>query len=411
MSRHAIRSTLATFVLLSSGAGGALAAEGGTPILDLRYRHESVDQAGFAHDAHADTVRVRAGYATAAWHGWSALAEADGVLGLGDGRYNDTRNGQRQYPVIADRPGAEINQALLRYVAGKNSATLGRQRINLGNQRFVGGSAWRQNEQTYDGARLQLAPLDALSVDYSYVDGINTVFGPDDSAASNRANPSDIEGHSHLLQAGWRIVPALSASAYHYELELDGIAVNATAPSGTLDSRTTGLRLEGTQGAWSYAAEYARQRELDSNPWSLDSRYLLAELGWKVHGATLKAGYESLGGGEGAGNRAFQTPLATKHLFQGWADVFLTTPAQGVDDAYVGATVPLGGGSLQAWYHDFSPERGGGRYGDEIDLSYAHPVPGVKGLAGLAKLARYRSDDPARTADTGKLWLQLQYTY
>ena len=410
MPRHPRRSTLAVLVVLSLGPGSAL-PDTGTPTLDLRYRHESVDQDGFAQDAHADTLRVRAGYATPAWHGWSALAEADGVLGLGDGRYNDPPNGRPQYPVIADRAGAEINQALLRYVAGKNSATLGRQRINLGNQRFVGGSAWRQNEQTYDGVRLQLAPAEPLSLDYSYVDGINTVFGPDDSAASTRANPSDIGGHSHLLQAGWRIAPALAASAYHYRLDLDGIAVTATAPPGTLDSRTTGLRLEGAQGGWSYAAEYARQRELDGNPWTLDSRYLLAELGWKVRGSTLKAGYESLGGGEGSGNRAFQTPLATKHAFQGWADVFLTTPAQGVDDLYAGATVPLAGGSLQAWYHDFSPQRGGGSYGDEIDLSYAHPVPGVKGLAGLLKLARYRSDDRSHTADTGKLWLQLQYTY
>ncbi|WP_372018093.1 alginate export family protein [Pseudoxanthomonas sp. 10H] len=411
MPRPAVRSILPFLVVLPLAAGHALAAGTGTPILDLRYRHESVDQAGFARNAHADTLRVRAGYATSAWHGWSVLAEADGVLGLGDGRYNDTRNGQRQYPVIADRPGAEINQALLRRALGKHSATFGRQRINLGNQRFVGGVGWRQNEQTYDGARLQLAPLDALAIDYSYVDGINTVFGPDDSAASSRANPSDIEGHSHLLQVGWKLAPALAASAYHHELKLDGIAVGATAPYGTLDSRTTGLRLEGAQGAWSYAAEYARQRDLDSNPWTLDSRYRLAELGWKVRGVALKAGVESLGGGDGPGNRAFQTPLATKHLFQGWADVFLTTPAQGIDDAYLGATVPLAGGSLQAWYHEFSPERGGGRYGDEVDLSYAHPVPGLKGVAGLVKLARYRSDDPSRTVDTDKLWLQLQYTY
>ena len=405
----AMRSTLAAAVLLSS-VPPALAATG-TPILDLRYRHEQVDQDGFADDARADTLRVRAGYATSAWHGWSALAEADAVLGLGAGRYNDTRNGQRQYPVIADRPGAEINQALLRYASGKNSATLGRQRINLGNQRFVGGSAWRQNEQTYDGARVQLVPLERLALDYSFIDGINTVFGPDDSAASNRGNPSHIDGHSHLLQASLRWAPALSANAYHYRLDLEGIAVTATAPPGTLSSRTTGLRLEGTQGAWSYAGEYAHQQALADNPWTLDSRYLLAELGWKVHGVALKAGYESLGGGDGPGNRAFQTPLATKHLFQGWADVFLTTPAQGVDDIYVGATVPLAGGSLQAWYHDFSPERGGGSYGDEIDLSYAHPIPALKGLSGLLKLARYRSDDRTRTVDTDKLWLQLQYAY
>ena len=53
-----------------------------------------------------------------------------------------------------------------------------------------------------------------------------------------------------------------------------------------------------------------------------------------------------LGGDNGSGNRAFQTPLATKHAFQGWADQFLTTPADGIEDAYLGVTAPLLGGLL-----------------------------------------------------------------
>ncbi|MCY1547804.1 hypothetical protein D9M68_838820 [compost metagenome] len=123
----------------------------------------------------------------------------------------------------------------------------------------------------------------------------------------------------------------------------------------------------------------------------------------------MKAGYEVLGGAEGPGNRAFQTPLATKHAFQGWADLFLMTPADGIEDAYFGAILPLFGGSLQAWYHDFRAEQGSSRYGKEIDLSYAHPVPDVKGLVGLVKYASYDADDFA--VDTDKLWLQLQYSY
>lgn len=379
--------------------------------LDLRYRHEQVDQDGVAREAVTDTLRLRSGYRSGSWHGWSALAEADAVLDLGGGHHNDTRNGQRQYPVIADPAGAALNQALLRHVHGNTAASIGRQRINLGNQRFVGSSAWRQNEQTFDGVRLQWQPTPALALDYTWLDGISTVFGPADSAASTRANAAHIDGRGHLLQASAAIAPALSASAYHHRLDLEDAAITASAPAGTLASRTSGLRLEGAQGAWSYAAGYARQRGLERNPWRLDSRYRLLELGYRLRGALLKAGHESLGGGEGVGNRAFQTPLATKHAFQGWADVFLVTPAAGVDDRYAGVTVPLAGGSLQAWYHDFVPERGGGRYGREIDLSWSRPIAAVPGLSGLAKLARYRSDDPARSADVDKFWLQLQYAY
>jgi hypothetical protein len=398
-------------LLLAALPLAAVAADGPGPSLDLRYRYEHVEQDGLARDADAHTLRARVGYLTPQWHGWSALGEIDGVAHLGSDRFNDTRNGERAYPVVADPDGAAINQALVRWAFGGGSATFGRQRINLGNQRFVGGVGWRQNEQTYDAVRLQLAPLDRLTFDYTVIGRIHTVFGPDDGRFATRANPAKIGGRSHLLQAGLRIAPALSATAYHYRLDLDGIAVSATAPLGTLSSHTTGLRLEGASGAWRYAAEIARQRDLGDNPWDLDSRYALGELGYQWRGTMFKAGYESLGGGDGSGNRAFQTPLATKHAFQGWADVFLTTPAAGVVDRYVGATVPLGGGSLQAWYHDFSPERGGGDYGNEVDLSYAHAIPGVKGLNGLLKLARYRSDDATRTADTDKLWVQVQYTY
>jgi hypothetical protein len=35
----------------------------------------------------------------------------------------------------------------------------------------------------------------------------------------------------------------------------------------------------------------------------------------------------------------------------------------------------------------------------------------VKGLVGLLKYASYDSDDRARTVDTDKLWVQVQYTY
>ena len=37
---------------------------------------------------------------------------------------------------------------------------------------------------------------------------------------------------------------------------------------------------------------------------------------------------------EGNGTIGFSTPLATLHKFQGFADVFLTTPASGITDAY-----------------------------------------------------------------------------
>jgi len=373
------------------------------PTLDARYRYEHVDQDNTLKHANAQTLRTRVGLQSGKWYGLSALIEADNVSRIGEASYNETRNGQREYSVVADPDGSEVNQALLRYDHQYGSAVLGRQRINLDNQRFVGGVAWRQNEQTYDGTLLQLKPLAGLTLSYAYIDNINSIFGPGNGKYDTAGNPANIEGHSHLLNAQYVLMPELTATAYQYRLGLD----NLTA--GSQSSKTTGARLNGAISGVSYVLEYAQQNEYADNPLDLDSDYYLAELGYTIKGMALKAGYEVLGGDEGPGNRAFQTPLATKHAFQGWADIFLLTPAGGIQDAYAGVTAPLFGGTLQAWYHDFRAEQGSSQYGEEINLSYAHPIPGVKGLVGLIKYASYDADDFA--VDTDKAWLQVQYSY
>ncbi len=377
--------------------------------IDARYRYEHVDQDNALDNAEAQTLRTRLTLQSGKWYGLSALVEVDNVARLGDAAYNDSRNGQTDHSLVADPDGSEINQALLRYDQQMGSAVLGRQRINLDNQRFVGGVAWRQNEQTYDAALAQLRPLEGLSLTYAYLDNINSIFGPDDGRFANRSNPADIEGHSHLLNVQYVVRPELTVTAYHYLLGLDNLALTGAGPLGTLSSRTSGVRLSGALAGVSYALEYARQSDYADNPQELDSDYWLAELGYTVRGVLLKAGYEVLGGDAGPGNRAFQTPLATKHAFQGWADQFLTTPADGVRDAYFGASTALLGGTLQAWYHDFRADQGSSQYGEELDLAYGRAIPGIKGLTGLVKYARYDADDFA--VDTDKLWLQLQYTY
>ncbi len=384
---------------------------GGTPLLDLRYRYEHVGQEGFARDADAHTLRARLGYRTARWHGWSALGEVDGVAHLGDERFNDTRNGHGQYPTVADPDGAELNQALLRYDGARGSAQFGRQRINLGNQRFVGGSGWRQNEQTYDGAMAEWAPAARWKLTYAYVGNINTVFGPDDPATPSATAPANIHGDSHLLQARFAPGEALALTGYHYRLDLENIAVAAAAPRGTLSANTTGLRLQGGHAAFGYVLEHARQVDGHGNPWSLDSRYWLGEASYAAKRVKTTAGIEILGAGKGGpGNRAFQTPLATKHVFQGWADQFGTTPADGLRDAYANAALPLAGGRMQAWYHDLRSDRGSHRYGREFDLAWERAIPQLKGLSVLLKAARYRSSDDLRTRDADKFWVQVQYS-
>ena len=56
------------------------------------------------------------------------------------------------YSVVADPMTIGLNRLQVQYKSKPLTVTLGRQRINLDDQRFVGNAGWRQNEQTFDAA-------------------------------------------------------------------------------------------------------------------------------------------------------------------------------------------------------------------------------------------------------------------
>jgi hypothetical protein len=125
-----------------------------------------------------------------------------------------------------------------------------------------------------------------------------------------------------------------------------------------------------------YQLGYARQTGYATNPRDFGLNYWRAEGGLEYASWSLTGGIETLGGD---GKSGFQTPLATLHAFQGYADAFLTTPSQGVADrygklAYQADLQFLGGPrrlTFAAWYHDFGAAHGSGNEGHETDLEAA----------------------------------------
>ena len=83
--------------------------------VDARYRYENVDQDNALNNANAQTLRTRIGAQSGKWYGLSGLVEVDNVSRIGDASYNNTRDGQKDFSVVADPDGIEFNQALLRY--------------------------------------------------------------------------------------------------------------------------------------------------------------------------------------------------------------------------------------------------------------------------------------------------------
>ena len=376
----------------------APAADGWTA--NLRYRHEAVEDDAFTRDAAADTLRLRLGWSRALARGFSTGIELEGVTALGD-RHNSGANGQTAYPPVPDARALELNQAWLRWRGERGGGTLGRQRIALDNHRFVGNVGWRQNEQTFDGVSADATLRDGLVLRYAWLDRVHRVFS--DEARDPLARERRLD--SHLLNLAWQGAGG-SLVGYGYWHDDEDVAAAST--------RTLGIRWNG-QRPWGdarfgWTLEAANQRDHAANPNPTDVDYFLIEPSLAAAGLTWKLGWEQLGGD---GARAFQTPLATLHAFNGWADKFLVTPASGLEDRQLSVAGKFGTGRLEdklAWtvaYHDYRSAQGNLDYGREWNASLSFPLPAR--LTGLVKFADYRSDGFAR--DTRKLWLQVEWAW
>jgi hypothetical protein len=152
-----------------------------TPVIDARLRWEEVKHADIANDADAVTVRVRSGLLAEAGP-FQALVESEATLAIVE-RYNSGTNGHSAFPLVVDPRNIEINRAQLRYAARGLAVTAGRQRVELADQRFVGSAPFRQNEQTFDAARLQWGDVKRLFADVTYAWSVRTVNGIDGQGA------------------------------------------------------------------------------------------------------------------------------------------------------------------------------------------------------------------------------------
>ena len=107
-----------------------------------------------------------------------------------------------------------------------------------------------------------------------------------------------------------------------------------------------------------------------------------------------------------------QTPLATLHKFNGWADLFLTTPNTGLQDLYLGAAYKFDGVKLlpglnaAVTWHKFDSDvrrpRLRQRMGREPGLQ-ARP------LRHACQVRELRRQGFA--VDTEKFWLQVEFAY
>ena len=372
-------------------------------IVDGMLRYETVSQPDTPlQDADALTFRMRSG-AELVSHGFFVLGEAEATLAIVD-NYNDTipGNGIEPYPVVPDPENVELNRLQIGYKRKAGTLTVGRQRIIHDDHRFVGNVGWRQNEQTFDAVRAQ-GKIGPVALDATYAISQRTIFGIDSPNAH-------FDGDMILLNGGIDVkIAQVKAFAYllDYDEEKPGRLVYSSQSYGF---RAMGAVPIGETFKLDYLASYARQSDYGDNPVSYDADYLNGEAGFAIGPVGLKGGYELLGSDDGAA--AFQTPLATLHKFNGFADLFLSTPATGLQDYYGTASIKLGdvammkGLGANIIYHQFDSDVGGIDYGSEWDAVISFKL-GAIGV--LAKYANYQAANFG--TDTEKFWLQAGFSF
>ena len=396
-------------VLLSGLAlvsGAATEAEAATPSFDLsgslRYRYVTIDDDAFAERGVGSTYQLLLKATADFGNGFGLVLEGRHVDYLGPDDVNDTRNGNTQLPVEVDPSATEIAQGYLTFSGDSVSVWGGRRKVSWGNQRFVSGLGWRQNERSFDGAGIQFSPSEDITLRYQYAFNVNRPQG-DDSPVGN------YDGEFHFAEAVWSPSSRSVFTGYAYDHDFqDAFAVGLSAR--TFGVNWTGSATIGQDLTGKVIVEYARQSDSGDNPNSFDHDYVRMEAGLQGGNWRLRAGLEIF---EGDGTTSFRTPFALLHAYNGWADRFIVTPANGLRDAYVEASftapenIAFSGTTLTVAYHDFASDNGNLTYGTEWDAAITVPVR--DDLSVQFKTARYNAD--GFSSDSDKFWITIRATF
>ncbi len=347
--------------------------------INARLRYESFDlnrptgllPNGTPADRDGTSLRVRYGYTTPDFSGFTAMVEGESLTRVG-GNANDI------HPLDELGDGTDLNQLWVQYKdADYGSIKVGRQIYALDDQRFIGHVGWRQNIQTFDAATAEYSGVEKLSIKPFYL------------AEQHAVNGTHNELEAFGLNASYAFGKGFKLTGFFYNIEGDD-TTNANASNKTIGLRATGT-ISYEDLPFTYAISIAEQEDAGPSALNYDAGYFAGDLSTKVSGITLGGGFEILDAG-------FRTPLATVHKFNGFADALLPLGGftNGLEDFYVyaGYTIPVGNGiKAKLIYHWFDSESGGApgqNGGDEIDLVASYQVNDYMSL--VAKYGDYNTD-------------------
>jgi hypothetical protein len=315
-------------------------------------------------------------------------------------------------PLIPDAPGADLNQFLLIYKQNHLGLTLGRQRIEYDNQRFIGSANFWQNEQTFDAINAELAIKSGSRFNYAYIANANRIFG--DKAEGQTVEDNNVyysyplddrpvtllgdhKHDTHLFRFEFNEWDYFRWIPYLYLID------NKDAPA--LSNNTLGSR-----SLFSYRADLIRYRaELEAAIQELHTLdiqprpgYFALELGLGYKTVELVARHETLDSNR---NTGFVTPLASAYRFQGAAGIFVVTPATGITDNSLGINWRPRPWRIDASFHTFNTD--GQKLGREFDIDIIYQADRRHKI--MLRYADFQSSDEAIYDSQQKIYLDYSF--
>ncbi|HKB82938.1 MAG TPA: alginate export family protein [Burkholderiales bacterium] len=386
--------------LTQTAASPVDAISDGGMLLELRPRYAHVDQADKMKAADAYTMRTLLGWRTRYWEDLAATVQMLNVGHFGPKYYASGSTGPSPYPLVRDADNTDVNHLYVDYGGiAKTVLRIGRQDLILDNERMVGVKNFSQTPQVFD----------AVTVKNQFLSATDLFFGH--FWRERTTSTTDLRSNTSLLNARISFADRGSLAAYAYFQ--DQPDTGQTTGFRDNSNRIAGLRLDGAQAIREnlnalYTAEYARQRSYADGDSRIDADYARIGGGIEWRGLFVRADQERLGSNRSA--YAFQTPIGSTHSFQGWADLFTTTPKQGLIDTFATLGFTVRSVAVYAERHQFRSDVSDIDFGNELDVRLSYQV--LKSLVARLEFADYNAvSASAGNPDTRKIWVTLLYNY
>jgi hypothetical protein len=387
---------------------------GGGPeqFLDGRFKARiaaGVDGADDVRRASANagvTLRSELGWESGSWGGVTAHVAYDDLYARAQryetgggmtGPQAGTRLGLPQLPRAA-------GVANLAWRNGGTQVVVGRQRLALAGERYVGVVGWRPGEQTYDGVRLSRQLSSNAQFSYAFVAGINVPERADRGQPALRQR-----GNFHLFDGTLDAGRLGRLTGFAYRLSFDerrpapGVATApAVDPGATWGVEWKQELKLGPRRPLPLALSYATASRDDAARGPYAARYLQLDAGLFVPGTRLKVGRGTLERDPArAGLDPRSTPLAQWYAADGWAGRFGMGGVPSLEDTWALLSTRVAGTTVEVGRHDYRGAADGRGDGEEWNTTLSRRL-----ARWIQVQARY-ADRRGGPGDDRQYWFQF----